>query len=80
MLSTTVIKSKEDNKMIEQQLQQFKDEINAGKVTTYRVAKVTGLSQTHVSRFVKGKTPIENLTVGTADKLLQARYTLMSQK
>ena len=42
-------------------------------VTSYRISKITGITEHVVSKYRKGTYKIENMTLETADKLISNR-------
>ena len=42
-------------------------------VTSYRISKITGITELVLSKYRKGTYNIKNMTIETADKLLSSR-------
>jgi predicted transcriptional regulator len=48
-------------------------EILDSEISGYSLAKITGISKSMVSRYRSGQDKIENMTLGTAEKILKLK-------
>lgn len=48
-------------------------EILDSEITGYKLAKIAGITESMVSRYRKGENQIENMTLGTVEKLLKVK-------